>query len=455
MKKILSIVLTLGVLSTSIYAGGLTTNTNQNVHFIRMFARAASMEIDGVYSNPAGTALLEEGFQLSFNAQTVIQTRRIDAEFPLFENGKKRFEGDTYVPIFPAMQFAYKKDKWAFSGAISVIGGGGQAEFKKGLPMFEASIAALPAMLSNMGISTTRYSVNSYMNGEQYIYALQLGAAYKINDWLSAFVGGRANLASNHYDGYIKDIMINPVTAANPQGNMISASSFFTAIGQPAYATATSDMEVDVDQSGWGFTPILGLNFHLDRLNIGVKYEMNTDLEIENDTKTNTLPTGKKEAYDDGVKTDSDMPGFMTVGASYEILPSLRAAIAYHHYFDCDANLSGDKESLIDNGINEYLWGVEYDINDRLSVSGGMQFTRSGVQDDYQSDLSYSLSSYSFGFGGAYQLTDLITLNLAYFCTKYSDWDVAYANYNGTGVAGKNTYHRFSDTLGLGINFKF
>ena len=49
----------------------VVTNTNQHVAFLRMLARGASIDIDGVYSNPAGLAFLpEDGLYLSLNGQS-------------------------------------------------------------------------------------------------------------------------------------------------------------------------------------------------------------------------------------------------------------------------------------------------------------------------------------------------------------------------------------------------
>ena len=70
----------------TVEAGGLLTNTNQNVSFLRNPARDAAIGIDGVYSNPAGVVFLGEGFHLSLNVQNVHQTRTIKTGFPLFVN---------------------------------------------------------------------------------------------------------------------------------------------------------------------------------------------------------------------------------------------------------------------------------------------------------------------------------------------------------------------------------
>ena len=42
------------------------------------------------------------------------------------------------------------------------------------------------------------------MDGKQYIYGVQLGLSYKINDWLSVFAGGRNELRTSGYEGYLK-----------------------------------------------------------------------------------------------------------------------------------------------------------------------------------------------------------------------------------------------------------
>ena len=53
-------------------------------------------------------------------------------------------------------------------------------------------------------------------------------------------------------------------------------------------ADATADKELDCDQKGWGLTPIIGLDFNYGPWNVGVKYEFNTNLNVENDTRINT-----------------------------------------------------------------------------------------------------------------------------------------------------------------------
>lgn len=471
MKKTPTILLTAALLLAGLdpsHAGGLVTNTNQSIHFDRMFARGASTDIDAVYTNPAGTAFMDDGIHLSLNVQTVKQTRTIDTDFALFENGRKPFKGRTFVPVYPQAYAALKRGDWAFSLALTAIGGGGQCEFKQGLPSFEASIAGIPALLTQQGIQTSRYQTDIYLNGEQFIYSVQAGASRRVSGHVSAYMGVRLNWVSNHYDGHIRSIRINPLFSGNPGAEMIPAPEFFqtlssmTASSDPAvsamakaYAQATSDMALDMDQHGFGITPVLGADIRAGRWNFGLKYEFNTDIETKNKTAVNTLPAGKKEPYDDKVETAADIPSVFTFGAQYAVRENLRAAVGFHHFGDRHANLPDNREDLIDHGINEYLWGMEWDCAKRLTLSCGMQFTQSGVKDEYQSELNFSLSSFSYGFGGAYRLSPAATVQFGYFCTKYDTWRVSTASYNGSGLPGRNSYDRTSDTFGLGVDFSF
>ena len=98
------------MVSNPTFAGGILTNTNQHASFLRMIARGASIDIDGVYSNPAGLSFLpEDGFYLSLTGQSAYQTREITSTFPLFQavDGEgtsrlyKRYGFCSFHPQFP------------------------------------------------------------------------------------------------------------------------------------------------------------------------------------------------------------------------------------------------------------------------------------------------------------------------------------------------------------------
>jgi long-chain fatty acid transport protein len=445
----------------TVFAGGLLTNTNQSVHFARMMSREASTEIDAVYTNPAGLSLLpKDGFHFSISNQSAFQTRTITSTFaPLAGfggNPAKVFEGKASAPIIPSIQAAYKTGDWVLSGSIAVSGGGGKATFNKGLSSFESTVAIVPAVIGQMAPASGigGYSLNSYMEGASFIYGAQLGGTYAINEHWSAYAGFRLNIVNNSYEGYLKDIKIGV------GGNLVPADAILTNPAFASFAPLLADKELKCKQSGWGVTPVIGVNYNWNKLNIGAKYEFNTGLNVENKNVTNT--TGMA-AYDDGINTPNDLPALLTVGAKYDIIEPLTVAVGYHHFFDSAAKMAGGKEKYA-GSTNEYLAGIEYRINKMFLISGGGQITKYGVEDAYQSDLSFACSSYTLGFGGAVNVTENVRINMGYFFSNYDDYTKTSADYGNISAltagaipptAGTDVYSRTNKVFTVGVDFRF
>ena len=85
MKKLLLIGAATLIVSNSTFAGDYLTNTNQHAAYLRMVARGAAIDVDGVYSNPAGLAFLpKDGIYLGLTIQSAYQTRDINANSALW-----------------------------------------------------------------------------------------------------------------------------------------------------------------------------------------------------------------------------------------------------------------------------------------------------------------------------------------------------------------------------------
>ena len=547
-------------MATTTQAGGLLTNTNQNIAFNRNFARVGAIGIDGVYFNPAGVAFLDQGFHLSLNFQNVYQTRQITSAFsvPAFANtpyeypftlnggdktdGSKFYEGKASVPILPSFQVAYNKDKWSFQAGFGLTGGGGKATFNDGLPTFERQIAILPALinqqlptfsalLGQQETPATSYSMQSYMSGHQYNFGLQLGVAYKINENLSIFGGARFNYIYNKYEGNITNIsadvngnsqnlyeyfgskaklltekaaalqaqavaaktqadayqaQANAATNPTTKAQLQAAADQYAAGAQQASAGAklvsagadklnsskelVKDRYVEVSQRGWGITPILGIDYRTGKWNFAARYEFTTKFNIENNTKRDDT-----QKYENGVNTPNDIPGILALGAQYEVLKNLRVMAGYNHYFDKDARMNNNKQRFLKHNTQEFLAGVEWDINPSVTVSAGGQRTLYGLGDGkYLTDLSFVTSSYSFGVGAKIKVAKNAHLNVAYFFTNYSKFTKNYEDAITIGreqvtqpdgtvsvqpktLATKNTdiFTRTNKVLGVGLDIDF
>ncbi|MDD4646539.1 MAG: hypothetical protein PHY99_11190, partial [Bacteroidales bacterium] len=546
------------------FAGGIVTNTNQSVGWVRSLVRDASLGVDAVYYNPAGTARMANGFYFELNNQSVFQTKTVTNQFPYLNN--KEFVGDVKVPLFPTANVVYKKGDLSIFGGFAVVGGGGSADYATGLPSFEIPISRIPASLVASGIPTTGYDADIYFTGSSSYMGITVGAAYKINDFIAVGLGLRYIMAKNTYSGYIKNIMINPTYPAfgsEYNGSMVLAKDFFTdgatllntmsagstqmaagfgqivaagggaialsngkAVGltdqqiaqaqqligaagmdpstmtiqqaqavlnavAPVFlakanamttnATATSDIEVDAEQTGNSFTPIISVDLSLldGDLGIAMKYEHKTPLEVKNATVIDG-----SGLFPQGAVTPAEMPSLFTLGIRYKINEKLRTQIGAHYFVDRsakygkkDASLStptnpvyvtnGETVLRTDGTTGAYLTGngyelgigFEYDLNKALTLSAGYLFADSKPSDVYQTDMSYTLMSNSLGFGGVVHIKDRLDLSLGITGTFFADFDKT-VNYTNPAdpskmLAVNELYEKTTTILSVGLGYRF
>ena len=482
------------VAATTTLAGGILTNTNQSVDFLRNPARDAAIGLDGVYSNPAGVAFMPEGLHLAFNWQYAHQTRTITSTNPLFALGKKNnesstktFEGVADAPIIPSLQAAYNKGDWSFQFNFSIPGGGGKCEFDNGLGSFESVVGSIASQMKPLGV--TGYDMDGYMQGRQYFFGFQLGAAYKINPNLSIYGGLRVLYGDASYKAKISNIEVYTADPTRP----IAFGSFLNStidnfeqnlgavnqgIGQyeaagvpvPEDLLATKaqlegtlqtltplqkyedGINLQCDQTGVGIAPVLGIDYKVSNFNFAAKYEFKTPMKMKNKStldKVSEIPAMNK--FLDGEKVAEDSPALLTLGAQWSVRPDVRVNLGYHHFFDKNATWYGNTQDLLDHDTNEFLAGAEWDLNDKFTISAGGQLTRYGLTDAYMNDLSFVVSSYSFGFGASYKVKDNVRLTAAYFQTNYEDYDKV----TSAEPRISDSFTRTNRVLGLGVEVTF
>lgn len=465
MKKIFTLALALVGVATAL-AGGLSTNTNQNIAFLRNPARGNSTEIDAVYSNPAGVGfLVADGIHFSFNVQGAFQTRTSATSYaPFAANGgseTKEYVGRAMAAI-PSFQFAYKQDWWSVMASFGIGGGGGTARYNNGLGSFEKMVAVLPsalnANLGTMGFNTTAYSLDTQMKGTQITYSATVGAAFRVAKWLSLAAQVRYNHVTAGYNGYLSNIstnLSNPALGVNPTGVMMPAYQTFIGLQQMtgnaafgALAAQVSDKRVDCKQSGYGITPVVGLHFEMKGWNVAAKYEFRTKVTMTN--RTTADDTG---LFPDGATSRNDIPAYLSVAAGKLICDKVRISLEWHHYFDKDADMGG-KQQYVNHNTNEYIAGVEWYIAERWTVSSGVQRTQYALADGFYSDLNFPLSATSWGIGGAFKILSNLKLNVAYMATFYDKRTVTSAP-DAYGLVATNNYSRTSHAFGVGLDWNF
>ena len=502
MKKIL---LALAIINfafaglSSVKAGGLVTNSNQNVSFLRQMSQDGIIDITGIYLNPAGTAFLKDGWHISANWQNAHQSRDITTTFPLFNqnlndnNQTHKFDGKAIAPMVPSIHASYNHGKWSVNANLSLGGGGGKCEFDQGIGSFEAAYAGalynnvpgqLPTLLvpgltqkleqayigAGMPAATAAataetaapiiaapatydgYALNSYMKGRQYYFGLSVGATYKFMDNLAGFVGLRGVYATCNYNGFVEP-SIGYTIPAN------ATYSFRATTGRADLANYGIDL--NCDQTGFGVTPILGIDYKINKhWNIAARYEAETKLRLKNKTEaripamvaSNPSATALLGQFEDGKKVEANIPGIISAGAQYSPIDKVRIMAGWHYYFDKSAKQYGNKQKLIDKNTMEFSAGAEWDCCKWVTISGSWQNTRYGLSDQYMNDLSFNLSNNMLGVGVRVHATDKISIDAGYMHTFYKDKEVSTMT-----AAGMKTdlYERSNKVFGLGLNVDF
>ena len=208
------------------------------------------------------------------------------------------------------------------------------------------------------------------------------------------------------------------------------------------------------EQLGFGIAPIFGLDYKLDRLNLALKYEFGSNIEVKNSTSSFPVQFDQVDAlarFKDGVKSQSDQPALLTAGAAYDLTNTLKLSAGMHYYFDKDANYNGLEDEINSNTV-EYMLGAEYALFPKLTLSAGVQLTNYDVTDNYNSNTGFMVSSYSLGGGLKYSATDNLDLNLGVLWTNFDDYSKT-ANYNGIDMLEQ--YERKSTVAGIGAAWNF
>ena len=487
-------------------AGGILTNTNQSIDFLRNPARDAAIGLDGVYSNPAGVAFMPEGFHFGFNWQYAHQTRTIESTSPYFALGRKNngqttktFEGVADAPCIPSFQAAYNTGNWSWQANFSVPGGGGKCEFADGLGSFESVVGNIATQLQPLGAQG--YDMDGYMQGRQYYFGFQVGTAYKVMDNLSVYGGLRLLWGTATYKAKISNIMVNvgdnqymafgsflqssettvdgglgqvndgltQVNAGIAQYEAAGATAPEALIAQKQQLEGTKaqlegtkqslnalqkysqGVNLLCNQSSVGMAPVIGADFKTGRFNFAAKYEFKTQIRMKNEsTVFEASEIAAVNKYRDGEEVNEDVPAQLAIGVQWTPVDPVRVNVGWHHYFDKSASWYNNTQDLLAHDSNEYLAGIEWDLNDRFTISGGMQLTRYGLSDEYMNDMSFVVDSYSIGFGANYKASDKLTLKAGYFLTDYDNYERK--DYPAKGFS--DTFTRTNRVLGVGCEVK-
>ena len=408
---------------------------NNSTSYFQNPAQTAQITVEGVFYNPAGTAFVDDGLYLNVNAQNSIINESMKVE-------GKTFDATSFAAV-PSFNLLYKKSNYSLFANASVIGGGATLEYEGGTAGVYLAAAALNAKDPLKG---TAMALNANLSGGKFIgenryYQGIIGGAYKVNDKLSVSLGGKYVYTTRKLEG-TADYAYN---GSSPMGKYLKGN------------TLSIDSTRKAD--GVGFT--VGADYKLDETtNFAIKYDSRVRLTFETEATEadKMLFMGKTlgisafyPTYANGTKTERDLPGVLSLGASKSI-GKATYSIGYNHYYNKAANIDGIEYQ---DGFEANI-GIDYKLNEKITLHGGFNFADTGAKPSTYNDTEYAVNSQIYAAG------------LTYKPNENNEWkfSLAYISYNsengkdtpsviGTLEKSKVKYDKAIGVFGIGYTHKF
>lgn len=241
------------------------------------------------------------------------------------------------------------------------------------------------------------------------------------------------------------------ISGAQTAFSTTSAYLAVTASGLSAKIPGLADKNVDTKQTGGGVTPIIGVDIHLDKLNIGLKYEHMTIIGLTNSTKVDD--TG---LFPDGDKSNSDIPAVIAGGADYQVTDKLKVSGSFSLFMDKNVNWGKNvylQDRTIDKNFVELAFGAEYKLTDYFALSAGYLNSNTGVSEQFQSDFNFSNDSYSTGLGFQWNMNKRLVLDAGMLLTTYKNSTKTFTEVAPIGTYTE-TYGKDTFTFAFGIGYK-
>lgn len=400
-------------------------NKNQSVEFAQDLNRAASVSTDAASHNPAGLAFLPaDGLYLNLGSQTVLQTRTIEEPTPLLAAyGPSEYQGDIRTWVFPTLQAAYRLDKLTFFAHLGPLGGGGSGEFDDGLPQFDNMLlgfangvgeqvkAAVGADATDGATPVFQYQRDLSFEGDEMILAASTGAAYKILPTLSVAGAYRFSYARYAYKGTARKSQLAVAYTGSAGGAVVDAT--VSAMANHVIDSLWKDVAVDVVATGVAHGAIFGMDFKPDETwNVGLRAEWNSELEIENDTKTLSAPDDLLPylaGYADGAKTKITEPVVVAGGVSFKGISKLTLESSWIFGFAEEVDRDGLEKDFHNSLMGGF--GLRYQLLPTVELATGYTHDWTYYNDAARLEADGDLPTHYISAGASVQATPRLKVN--------------------------------------------
>jgi long-chain fatty acid transport protein len=364
--------------AVSVFASGIDNKTNWSAGYARTLNRNAVYDSpDAAVYNPAGIGIMESGLYTSINNQSLF----IDYSH---ESATKTYSAKNPTNFLPSAFVVYKRKMLGFYGAFYVPAGGGSLEYDDGIVDLNETLA-----LNSFIPSADLFGV---------YYAGTAGVVLSLKKLAAVSLGGR----------YI----------SGKQTRKFETEATIAGLPGPLAFLNGYDVLLDTEATASGFGAIIGVDLSpVSGLNIGARYETVTKLEWEY-TKADG-PIAVAQAIAEGNTFNRDLPAMLGVGVSYMVFPKLKVEGSLDYYFNKGADWDG-LEDEVDNGFAIGA-AAEYALVEKLKVSAGFLYTKTGDGSDSYVYLNPALDSITLAGGAIFQITEKLSAEFGIIKPFYFD----------------------------------
>jgi len=453
---------------TPSFASYIDQITDQSAEWIGNPTRTAATDsVDCVTYNPAGTVKMLDGLHVHFSNQTIDNNNTTAVKSDTYM-GQKRY--DTHKPskYVPSLYVNYKKDDWAAYAGVHIIGGGGSTFWANGSPNLNLAVQIVDSKFG-WGSSGTKNvywdSSTPYAQGANVSVdmlsmfpALTIGGAYRVNDMMTVSLGGRVIEGSQ----------------------TIELKVTKSGLGSGFEKTTVYDGK----WTATGYMGIIGVNVQpASNLNLAMTFEsmskMNWKVDVNEDLSVATPAFGGEQAlssmsgYTDGRKFRFDLPAKLMLGAEYVVTPEFKVALSGLVYFpnwgtyekptaSTPITAGAYKQNLIKYDFDtawELGVGFDWQFLKNIHWTGGVNYDRMNVKDEYLSEILNKIDLWNVGTGIKIRTEENLNLMVSYMHNFYIT-----ASNNATKqptapprdyTYHKTEYSKYANVISFSIEYKF
>ncbi|MBN1495780.1 MAG: hypothetical protein JXA07_03370 [Spirochaetes bacterium] len=436
--NVLMLVITLALFfPVAAFANGVWQTVNHSADYVKTQSRNASTDLDSVYYNPAGTALMAEGLYFSFSDQFIYAPVSIDSP-SLTRNSYKGFQMAYLFPdIFLDYTMKAGPGKFAWSFGILFVGGGGGGTYKKGLQLVDAGFYVLSGL------------INSYYTLIGVPAQLQLQPGAILTSKFVASVGmpaAQTNFAYSVLDdrlafsiGY-RFIYAFGSTDANFKQNGIPI-----AVGGDYHST----------QKGTAHSIIFGISAKpIDALTLGFRAEYSTPLRMKTKAHDDWLVLLLDMSMKDGGVAHRQLPPMFGFGISYRV-SGVQLSASSNVYLNQYAQWNGKEKNHVTG--YDLSCGVDYTFAQvPINIGIGYTWNFMGSRASVRSQTNESLDHHDIGGGISYTFKNNLKLTVAYIFLYYVPLNVnkGYSMVNLPVNLFPGDFNKQAHQAGIGVEYK-